>query len=208
MSAEVYGPAGGAIVGLDLSLTSAGIAVLLPTSGGTVHPVLLRCVGEVGKKTDSYAQRSRRVRAQCRAVLELLTDPTPIALAVVEGPVYGQKTLPSYFDRAGLFHGVYGALDARGIPVAVIPPNTGHTFVTGRAKPLDDKKSDIVEEARRWWPAGPRVHNSDEADALGLALMGAMQLGHTPPFKARARHYNAIYSATWPLGEQRKKAWV
>jgi len=200
----------GCIVGLDLSLTSTGIAVLTPCANG-VRPIRLRSVGEDGRRDDDYQRRSRRVRAQASAVLRTVMDATDgghIALVVLEGPIYAGKLLPSYFDRAGLFHGVYGAFDARDVPIAVIPNNTGHQFVTGRARPADSKKSDIVEEAAKWWPNGPRVHNSDEADALGLAVMGAMHLGHKPPFWPRARHYNAIASASWPGGPRKLGQWA
>lgn len=207
-----------AVVGLDLSLTSTGVAVL-SAQGAELYPLLLRCVGEDGKRTDTYQQRSRRVRAQCRAIDLCIGTAVPeylrpgaaghhVALAVVEGPIYAGKLLPSYFDRAGLFHGVFGSLDARGVPIAVIPSTTGHQFVTGRGHPVDDRKSDIIAEVAKWWPQGPRIHNGDQADALGLALMGAMQLGHKPPFRPRARHYNALATATWPVGPQTPKVWA
>jgi hypothetical protein len=92
------------------------------------HPSLLRCVGETGHKDDDYRKRSRRVRKQTRAIIETLDNATgfdDIAIAVIEGPIYGVKMLGAYFDRAAVFHGVYGALDARDIPIAVIPPTTG-----------------------------------------------------------------------------------
>lgn len=192
------------IVGLDLSLTSAGVAVLSTVistryaeKGHQLEPVLLRCYGEDGSENATYQQRSRRVRRQIGGLRTVLKG-FDIALAVIEGPIYAGKILPSYFDRAGLFHGVYGFLDAWNIPIAVIPNNTGHQFVTGRGRPVDKAKTDVVEETRKWWPGGPRVHNSDEGDALGLALMGAMHLGFKPPFRPGARHYHAIACAEWP----------
>jgi Holliday junction resolvasome RuvABC endonuclease subunit len=189
------------IVGLDLSLTSTGIAVLsnLPPAVkmcGDVAPAVLRSVGEDGKRADSYRTRSRRVRRQCTAIMRILDGYLDgyVTLAVIEGPVYAGKVLPSYFDRAGLFHGIYGALDARGIPIAVVSPTTGHQFVTGKGHA---DKSDIVVEASKWWPE-VFVHNDDEADALGYAAMGAMHAGLKLPFRPRARHYNAVATVDWP----------
>src|SRR5689334_15548923 len=178
------------VVGLDLSLTSAGI-VVVGEIDGVAAPILMRCIGEAGKKTDTYAQRSRRIRTQCRAIVECLAavernENCAPALAVIEGPLYGVKTLPSYFDRAGLFHGVFGALDARRVPIAVVPPTTGHQFSTGVAHA--DKKL-IVANVSRWWP-GVRIANDDIADAAALALMGAMHLGVRTPFRPGARHHN------------------
>lgn len=192
------------IVGLDLSLVRTGIAVLstLPPAVkvcGDVAPVLLRSVGEDGTRADSYQVRSRRVRRQCTAVMGILGKlGDDIVLAVVEGPIYGMKVLPSYFDRAGLWHGVYGALDAARIPVAVVSPTTSHQFMTGRAHA---EKAALVEETSTWWPQprGPlRVDNHDEADALGLAVMGAMHLRMTLPFRPRRRHHNAVHAVEWP----------
>jgi Holliday junction resolvasome RuvABC endonuclease subunit len=193
------------IVGLDLSLTSSGIAILsdcLPTAqavpahqqGYDVAPAVLRSVGEDGKRADSYRTRSRRVRRQCAAIMRILDPYLGTVLALVEGPIYAGKVLPSYFDRAGLFHGVFGALDARGIPIAVVSPTTGHQFVTGKGHA---DKSDIVVEASKWWP-DVFVHNDDEADALGYAAMGAMHVGLKLPFRPRARHYNAVATVDWP----------
>lgn len=200
------------IVGLDLSLTSAGIAVLstdTPARGSAgCYPTLLRCVGEAGKKDDDYRTRSRRIRRQTRAVVDTVNRATgfdgvqrpDISLAVIEGPIYGMQMLGAYFDRAALFHGVYGALDARNIPIAVIPPTTGHQFTTGVAHA--DKKL-IVAEVAKWWP-DVRIANDDIADALGYALMGAMHSGLRPPFRAGARHHNAIASASWPFAAPRR----
>lgn len=202
------------IVGLDLSLTSAGIAVLStdsPARGSAgCYPTLLRCVGEAGRKDDDYRTRSRRIRRQTRAVVDTIENavtghgtkafPSTITLAVIEGPIYGMQMLGAYFDRAALFHGVYGALDARNIPIAVIPPTTGHQFTTGVAHA--DKKL-IVAEVSKWWP-DVRIANDDIADALGYALMGAMRLGLRPPFRAGARHHNAIASASWPFAAPRR----
>lgn len=190
------------IVGLDLSLTSTGIAALSTSPPavkvcGDVAPVLLRSVGEDGRRDDSYQVRSRRVRRQCAAIMRTLDDADilgDIALAVIEGPIYAGKMLPSYFDRAILFGGVFGALDAAGVPIVVVPSTTGHQFVTGKGHA---QKADIVAEVKTWWPE-LRVHNDDEADALGYAVMGAMHLGFNLPFRPWTRHHNAVHTVCWP----------
>jgi Holliday junction resolvasome RuvABC endonuclease subunit len=187
------------IVGLDLSLTSTGVVVLESVDGIAWPAQAFRSIGEAGSRTDTYVQRSRRIRTQCRAIMEQIDFAQcddHVGLAVIEGPLYGVKTMPSYFDRAGLFHGVFAALDARGIPVAVIPPTTGHQFVTGKGHA---EKKHILAEVKRWWPA-TYVANDDVADAAGLALMGAMHSGWRPPFRPAARHYHAIATAQWPAG--------
>ncbi len=52
-------------LGLDLSLTRTGIAVL--TDG---RPTLIRSIGHGGRNGDNYDQRSRRITSQCRAILD------------------------------------------------------------------------------------------------------------------------------------------
>lgn len=218
-----------AIVGLDLSLTSAGIAVLETAppyvrEQGDCCPALLTNVGEAGKKTDSWVQRNRRIRTQTRAIARVL-EPYTIMLAVLEAPVYGPHTPGSTsgsgdaYDRAGLWHGIIGWLDYRGVPMAFIPPANGHQFVTGRARPTlpdgrpDRKKITIVWETHKWWPHGPRteagmpripeVSNGDQADALGLAVMGTMHEGFKPPFRPAARHINNVATSVWPTPGRR-----
>lgn len=53
------------VLGIDPSLVSTGLAVL---RDGV--PVALHSIGYGGHDGDSYATRSRRVRAVCRAVIE------------------------------------------------------------------------------------------------------------------------------------------
>lgn len=217
-----------AVCGLDLSLVSTGVAVLETAPPyvreyGECVPALLRSVGEAGKKTDSYVQRNRRIRTQTRAITALLAD-FQIMLAVIESPVYSQpggsaKLYGNPVDTGTLFHSIIAWLDVRNVPIAFIPPTTGHQFVTGKGllrlpngEP-DRKKQTVIDETRKWWPAGrrdvtgqppiPRVHNGDEGDALGLAVMGALHEGLTLPFRPGARHYNAIAKCVWPTPGRR-----
>lgn len=201
------------VVGLDLSLTSAGIAGLTTNTEarpGILWPAVLECVGRDGHKGEDYRRRNRRVRAQTGKVIAALDRLGPIDLVAIEGPIYAGNVKPSYFDRAALFHFVYGALDARNIPIAVIPPTTGHVFTTGVGSlPKDPKrlKALIVESMRATVPDIRLGANDDLADALGLAFMAGMARGAKLPFLPRQRHYNAVYTATWPKGEEPPR-WV
>lgn len=217
-----------AIVGLDLSLTSAGVAVLetMPPyilEPGQCAPALLTNVGAAGKKTDGWTQRNRRVRTQTREVTKLLAG-FDIMLAVLESPVYGPNTPGSTsgpgdaYDRAGLWHGVLAWLDFRNIPMAFITPGNGHSFVTGKGRLLlpdgqpDRKKQTVIWETRKWWPHNqhppqvkpwPPVLNGDQGDALGLAVMGAMHEGFELPFRPERRHYHNVATCTWPTPGKR-----
>lgn len=165
------------VLGVDPSLRNTGLAVL---RDGV--PVALHSIGYGGHDGDSYATRSRRVRAVCRSVIEwALRDGLP-DLAVIEGPAYGQF-LPSTFDRSGLWHGLYGALDAKKVPVAVVPPQTRAKWATGSGKA---EKGVVLANVREWFP-GVKVLNHDIADAAVLALMGSAQFGKPMPPMVRER---------------------
>lgn len=194
------------IVGLDLSLRSAGVAGVSDATNadhiGIAWPYVTRTCGRDGRKGEDYQRRSRRVRKQTRDVLALALDTTTPDLVVIEGPIYAGTMMPSYFDRAGLFHGVYGALDARNIPIAVVSPTTGHQFVTGKGslpKQPDRLKAHILDHMRRLVP-DVTVANPDIADALGLAYMGALSLGLRLPWRPHRWQYEAVYTASWPHG--------
>lgn len=193
------------VVGLDLSLTNAGIAVIDDTRDdhpGIAWPWHLRCCGENGSEGATWRQRNRRIRRQAALVMRHLEPAGKIDLAVVEGPIYGGTILPSYYDRAALTHAVYGALDGRGIPIVMVSPTAGHVFTTGKGSlPKDPKrlKGLILESVRALVP-DVRVYNDDIADALGLAFMGGMSLGLKMPFRPLRRHYEQVYTQEWPHG--------
>lgn len=190
------------IAGLDLSLVNAGVVVVTDDSG-IACPTILESCGRDGREGETYRQRSRRVRKQVHDVLQLLEPAGKLDMAVIEGPIYAGKFLPSYFDRAILWGGVYGALDARNVPIAVIPPTTGHTFTTGKGSmPKDPKafKALILSSVRKLLP-DTNIASHDVADAAGLALMGAMSLGITMPFRAQRWQYEAVHTAVWPHGK-------
>lgn len=177
------------IGGIDPSLTNTGIAKF--DSG---NPIALHSIGYGGHDGDSYTDRSKRVRAVCRSVIAyILRDPGP-ELVVIEGPAYGQF-LPSTFDRSGLWHGLFGALDAKGVAVGVVPPQTRSKWATGNGRA---DKGEVLQTVREWLPV--KVLNHDIADAAVLGLMGVLKYDHSArmPFSVKERHYNGLEAAAWP----------
>jgi hypothetical protein len=185
------------VAGLDLSLTNAGIAVL--TDG---RPTLLTSVGHGGKNGASWEQRSRRIVSQSRAVIGAITGNgsgapewldmtlTKIDLAVIEGPSYASE-FGDQFDRAALWWGVYSALSAKRVPIAVVAPGTLKKWATGKG---NAKKPDVLAAAKEWC----RPRNHDEADSAWLALMGAHYLGDPMPFPMAAWRINGMEAVKWP----------
>lgn len=189
----------GIVIGLDLSLTNAGIVVL-----NDGRPTLLTSVGH-GREGKSHAHRSRRIVSQSRAIMQAigpsLLDPARIHLAVIEDQLEHGPMLPSALDRSALWWGVYSALSAKRIPIAVMNPTTLKAWTTGttRSKVRGEAKRQMLEEVRTWWP-GLAVRNDDIGDALALASMGAMHLGDPMPFEIKDRHRNNLENVAWPSG--------
>lgn len=201
-----------AVLGIDPSQTAAGIAIIAGGPRNINWPVLIRDVGEDGHRTDPWTRRARRIQAQSRRIMREVIDDAAsrfnldYALAVVEGPAYANR-LPSQFDRAGVFWGIIAALDARNIPIAVIPPTSRAMFATGHGHA--DKKLVLLETKAVWRDVtddsfgrtiANTITNDNHADALNLATMGVMHLKWTLPFKGgpRRRHVENVAKCEWP----------
>lgn len=181
------------VIGLDLSLTRTGIAVLAGMAAAP--PAILVDVGFASRDSKSYRDRNRRVRAQCRAVCEAINPATvgDVALAVLEGPLPHPPKQAYEWDRAGLWHGVFGQLDAWKIPIAVVNPATLKRWATGKG---NADKPAMLAAARQVWPVD--VANDDQADALHLAGMGWQKLGLRLPWEPHRWQHEGLLAVDWP----------
>lgn len=179
------------VVGIDPSLTSTGLAIL---SDG--NPTTLETIGHHTRNGQSYAHRSDRIVSQTRAVIDCLRSHTPAGgyqLAVIEGPAYAHHNAYTH-DGAGLWWGIYSAIRAKRVPIAVCAPQTRAKWASGRG---NAPKAEILALVRSWWPE-TTIRNHDIADACVLALMGAHHLGERVWF-AKERHTTALESIDWPV---------
>jgi Holliday junction resolvasome RuvABC endonuclease subunit len=167
------------VIGLDLSLTSTGVASSL---GWT------RRITTKPNQYKSAFARLREIRSRVRDCVRNAD------LVVVEGLAIGSQT-GQHLTRAGLWHLVMESVDAAGIPWTEVPPATLKRYATGRGNAAKDAV--LLSVAKRFpdWD----VTNADEADALVLAAMGADQLGH-PLAEMPATHRNALDKVRWPEG--------
>lgn len=188
------------VTGIDPSLVSAGVAVIRADSvvawgkpGAIRHEfdVNVRSIGKNGARTDTYAMRSARIVRQAIDVCALV--PADSDLVVLEGPAYS-RNLPSSFDRSGLWWGIYSAIRARKIPIAVCMPNTRANYPTGKGNADKDM---VLAAMRLLWP-NVTIRNHDQADALVLATIGAQKLGAALPFEIKPRHTAALKAVAWP----------
>jgi Holliday junction resolvasome RuvABC endonuclease subunit len=179
------------VVGVDPSLTSSGVAIL--RDGQPVH---VSHHGYSGHNGASWQSRSRRVRWTVRKIMEALTG-SCADLVVMEGPSYGSQH-GAAFDRSGLWHGVFGALDANLVPIAVVSPKTRAKWATGKG--TDDKRT-VYDAVKAEWPVQLSAFNdggNDEADALTMAAMGALYLGDALPIAVPEWRINGLTSVAWP----------
>lgn len=176
------------IAGIDPSLTNTGLAIL--TNG---HPTHLSHHGYPGHNSDTWKTRSRRIRWTTRTTYQTLTTGRHIDLAVIEGPAYNSHH-GSAFDRAALWHGIYAALEAAHIPIAVVAPRTRAAWATGTGTAT---KTDVTNAVQTWYP-NTTITCDDEADALVLAAIGAHHHHQPLPFPTKPRHTTALDKIHWP----------
>lgn len=157
------------IIGLDPSLTATGIA-RYSVERGEVSFMTLPAVKEVG------LERAIRVRQDTLGQIY-----PSCALVVIEGLSLGSND-PSAQERAFLHFSLREDFLYFGVRCVVCPPTALKKFVagTGSAK----KEHMLLEVYKRW---GYSAGNDNEADAIGLAMIGACILGHVQPTTQQQR---------------------
>jgi crossover junction endodeoxyribonuclease RuvC len=183
-------PAGPAhVVGLDLSLTSTGIAC--------AHGA--RTIESAGKKGATLAQRQQRLRhlrTQIIAGVALCAgqqrDPD---LIVIEGPSYSSKNAGSAHERSGLWWLLIDVFTIRGWRVIEAAPSTRMKYATGKGMVA---KELVFAAAIKRLPID--VNNGDEADAAWLCAIGHALLG-APLVQLPAAHRDALTPLRAHMGD-------
>lgn len=177
---EAPTPGAPRVLGLDLSLTSTGVA----SSLGWAERIRPRTRG---------LDRLRLIVSRVRSY----ADAGGYALAVIEGPAYSRAGQAGHDELAALRWMVRDALDRAGLPVAIAPPQSVKLWATGKG---NAGKGDVAAGMDLRFPglglmAGQRY---DEADALALADMGAawLRADTLPDHQTRA-----MASVAWPTQE-------
>lgn len=183
------------IIGLDLSLSSTGIATheethLIITNGYTKKTTLKSDpVEEERKRLHHHHQRIKTI---CQKISDLSRG---CDLVVMEGLAFSAHD----YDRqnAGLAWIVRHRLYANGIPYALVPPLNLKKYVTGTGK---SRKEEVIAAVQRWRPRIGNAHDeglSDICDAYVLMSMGRWYCGfkaHTmPPLEK-----DSLAGCTWP----------
>ncbi|MFJ8163848.1 hypothetical protein ACIRBY_23375 [Streptomyces sp. NPDC096136] len=163
------------VIGLDLSLTSTGIA---------------------GAGWSDKIRTKTRGDARIRILQIGIADYIKAAdLVVMEGPSYGHAALAGHEDLAGLRVIVRQYCYRHHIPYAVIPPASLKVYATGNGRAEKGAIRSAVAERYGYLTEGPARY--DEADAYVAMAAGYDWLGH--PLKALPEsHRRALSGCQWP----------
>lgn len=173
------------VVGIDLSLTSTGIARI----DRDADTITTSCVTSKGRADATLPERGRRL---VRLLIAITAQVPPADLVVVESPSFGQARQGGQHDRAGLWWLVVEHLHARGYPVAEVAPAARAKYATGKGNAAKDA---VLAAVVRRYP-GVDVTGNDQADALILAAMGARHLS-APVDELPKAHLEAMVKVQW-----------
>lgn len=180
------------VVGLDLSLTSTGIA------------------GRDWARAFRPGRRRSHERLDwllAAVALNVKVGTDSADLVVVEGAAYAQGGQAGHHELAGLWWLVTQYLWRCRIPYAVVTPHGRTIYATGRANPAQDyPRKDRARVAKGMVRAvaverygvecdGPGRY--DQADATILAAMGLDWLGY-PTVPVPDTHRRALEAVQWP----------
>jgi len=176
------------IAGIDLSLTSTGIALITtqPDADGRT-----RRIESKGHAKATLAQRNKRLTCLARDVTEQAAGAD---LIVIEQPAYSRQ-VGSMHDRSGLWWVVVNLLSEEyAATVVEVAPTTRARYATGKGNAAKDLVLAAVIKRYPDWD----ITGNDVADALILAAMGARHLGHPIESSLPTTHLAAMAGVAWP----------
>lgn len=182
------------VVGLDLSLTSTGVASLSLDTGMT----RLELVSTTGKRGASLEVTLARLQVAVAGIVSHV--PVARSLVVVEAPSHGSRFGMSH-ERAGLWWRTIAYLHTQGHVIAQAAPRTrakyaaGHLPVKSTQKGPD--KKEIVAALTAEHPHLAALRNDNIADGFALACMGARHLG-SPIDTFTPQRVQAVAAVRWP----------
>lgn len=123
-------------------------------------------------------------------------------LVVIEGLSFGSND-PSAQERAFLHYSLREDLLRNGVQCVVCPPTTLKKFVTGSGAAKKDQM--LLEVYKRW---SLTAKNDNEADAIGLCMIGACILGRIPTTTQQQREVIEMLMNPKPKAKKTRKARV
>lgn len=198
------------VVGLDISTTSTGIAVI--GLGGRTTARVSRVRTSPAETPEgvrpSLQQRHERfmeIEAGVIAALSRDAGLGPISLVVVEGPSYLSTGFAQH-DISGNWHRVVRAVLAWGLPVAEVSPGQVKLYATGSGATHGKNKvtkQHVINAVRGNYPSAisEQAKQTDKADALILAAIGCRRLGHPIEVSPLSeKQVGVVHDLRWPDG--------
>lgn len=185
------------VVGLDLSLTGAGVGVLdYDMADNTMLPAVYT-FGRGGHKADTYAERYERIEELTLEIENVVRrlEWVPRLVAIEEMP-YG-ATSTSAFDRAGLWWSVYRMLDRQGIAVLGVNVAKVKRYALGKGSGKGTDKDQVMAAAIRRYPEVP-ISNNNESDAWILTMIASRMIGEPYEKDLPATHTAALEGLVLP----------
>lgn len=149
------------IAGIDLSLTSTGVAVIrsperVETATVTSKPP--------AAGTETVRTRFERMEKITAEILDLVDDADVVG---IESPAYGMRNAGKIHDRSGLWWWIVGKIEARGVPVVEVSPPSRMMYATGKGNAGKDLV--LISAAATYKQA--EITGNDVADAVVIAAM-------------------------------------
>lgn len=160
------------VVGIDLSLTSTGLA----DSHGTT--LRIKPKPPAGDDLAGQIDRLNRICSDVAGFIDLRDDDGTYDLAdlvVIEGPAYSRALGAGFHGNAGMWWAAARvAWAASEGAVLIVPPNLRAMYATGSGSA---GKDEVLAAAVRRYPTFD-ITGNDVGDAVILAAIGARMLGH------------------------------
>lgn len=178
------------VVGLDVSLAKAGLAV----AGHFKFDHVRRLENPPLSDKPTLDQRAERISKFVNRIVSEVTDFAP-DLIVIEQPAYSKNT--QTHDMSGVWWGVVGMLIDQDYAVAEVSPSVRPIYAVGKGSGKGTDKESVMAAVIRRYP-GYDVTGNDTADALILAMMGVRHLGKPLDDPMPQTHLRAMDSVRWP----------
>jgi crossover junction endodeoxyribonuclease RuvC len=176
------------VVGLDLSLTSTGVAILADPS-----PFLFTAAA--GPSAKDVPSRLDRLATLASDIVERVAalERWP-HLVVVEAPAFSRTTSQRH-EGSGLWWLTVRELVAEyGLDVVEVSPTARARYAAGKG---NASKDTVLAATIRRYPWAD-ITGNDTADALVLAAMGRRWLGHPVEDSLPQTHLAAMSGVHWP----------
>lgn len=172
-------------VGIDLSLTSTGLAIHDPQTvvpGGCAETQTIR----TKPVAPGYDAKLGRFQFISRRILGAFANDDDVSV-FLEGPSYGSAGQATH-DIAGNWWLLYEALTYDGCKITVIPPTIVKTYATGKGNAAKDA---VLAAAIKRYP-DIDIPGNDIADAVILLAIGCRLAGRPLEADLPKTHLRAL----------------